>query len=127
LIDINRNVDLQHNNYLRIFRVIYVDNNYLSLTQVPVLSIFARITSFHMEEVILEVPLTYRGLCQQELDWVNIDRVFARPNFSHLKRILIIVHNRYMHNTQMYVMSWLEKRLPACHARGIIDVEFRSD
>jgi hypothetical protein len=88
--------------------------------------VFAQITSPCIEEVVVHVGFTSGGNWLRNLDWDTMDRVFERPNFSQLKRVLVLVwgHNSCVKTeVRADMLSWLAQRLPACHARGIIDVK----
>jgi hypothetical protein len=124
-------VDLEKNDHLHTIRLLRTYDIYFSHRH-PFIHlaayILAKITSPCMEEVFVEVTTTTREDWKR-IDWDTMGRVFARPNFSHLKRVLVIVnaHKSYADrpNLREGMLNWLAQRLPACHARGIIDVEFR--
>ena len=121
-------VDLGQNDRLRTIRVVRATAvGHQQPFRYPGTCILAQITSSCIEEVVLDVGFTSGGLWLRDLDWDTIDRLFTHPNFSHLKKVLISVWAYKLCSrgpeVRADMLSWLAQRLPACHARGIIDVK----
>ena len=60
------------------------------------------------------------------IDWDAVSRIFAQPNFSQLKRVVLSVDVTFpgvgLFQARKQTLSWLAMRLPAYYARGIFDV-----
>jgi hypothetical protein len=96
-------------------------SQYRSSTYVGWVSILlSQITSMHMEEVEFNVWLSVPEDLDP-LDWDVMAKVFAQPLFSRLKRIHFWVWGDV--NREQARVS-IRKRLPACDARGLLEVKW---
>jgi hypothetical protein len=121
-----RNIDLAKNDYLRIIRLpcIFLYPGSSHRESIPL--ILARISSPRIEEVYMMILIA--GVEDLDLlDCVAMNRIFARRNYSQIKRIHISVNAQtspyFEPDLREKLLSRLNDRLPACGGRGILDVE----
>jgi hypothetical protein len=84
------------------------------------------VSSPRIEEVVMTIAIADVNDLDR-LDWVAMNRIFARQNYSNLKRILISVCARASPsdkpNLREQILNWLDDKLPTCCGRGVLDVE----
>jgi hypothetical protein len=88
----------------------------------------SRISSPRIEEVFMDISVS--SLSQLDfVDWHTIGRIFERPNFLHLRRVLITIHAQLLAywrpEFRDKAPTWLDDRLPGCCARGILEVKLK--
>jgi hypothetical protein len=128
-IDIYRYLDLEPLDGLRIMRLPRINCNspYLDSRGTAQATFFLdKLTSPCIEVVYLSVELRSVGQLEH-IDWEKISRICARPNFSGLKRLSLLLDpcGSSVDRSELLkqTLSWLAKRLPACRARGLFRVK----
>lgn len=120
-----RDVGLRDNTNLHTihFTSLHIDTDYTGLHPqlLHICQILAKITHPNIREVKIEVHIKSIDDLHA-LDWDAIEMIISQPNYSNLKRLVVLPWG-WLDDLQAETRRWMAERIPVTQARGVIFCE----